>query len=313
MNNTETLFVEKYRPQTIEECVLPENLKGSFKQMVAEKTLPNMLLCGTAGLGKTTVAKALCAELGLEYIMINASEDNGIDVLRSRVRRFASIQSLRGGMKVIILDEADHLNANSTQPALRGFIEEFSNCRFILTCNFKNKIIEPLHSRCSVIEFNSSKKIIQNMCGQFLRRLVMICEKEGIKTEKKILAELITQYAPDWRRVLNEVQRHSIGGELLPTVTAGMSTAGVDTLIEHLKAKNFREMRKWVALNPDMDSAVIFRLIYDKIVSYGAEPSCMPNVIVLIGEYQFKAAFVSDKEINTAAFLTECMSHLKWK
>ena len=314
MSNNESLYVEKYRPATIEECILPENLKSVFAKMVSEKSFPNMLLCGTAGLGKTTVAKALCQELGLEYLLINASEDNGIDVLRNRIRRFASESSLVGGVKVVILDEADHLNPTSTQPALRGFIEEFhKNCRFIMTCNFKNKVIDPLHSRCTPIEFNSSKKVIAQLCAQFLRRACSILDKEGIKYEKKIVAELIMQFAPDWRRVLNELQRYTVGGELSPAVLSATSGGSIEELVKHLKEKNFREMRKWVAQNPDMDSAVVFRFIYDKIVSHGADPSCMPNIIVTIGEYQYKAAFVADKELNTAAFLTECMAHLKWK
>lgn len=313
-DHNESLFVEKYRPQTIEDCILPENLKSVFAKMVAEKSFPNMLLCGTAGLGKTTVAKALCNELGLEHILINASEDNGIDVLRNRIRRFAGESSLLGGVKVVILDEADHLNPTSTQPALRGFIEEFhKNCRFILTCNFRNKVIEPLHSRCTPIEFNSSKSIIRELCGQFLRRSCTILDNEGIKYEKKIVAELIGQFAPDWRRVLNELQRYSVGGELSLAVLSATAGGSVDELVKHLKEKDFRAMRKWVGQNPDMDSAVVFRLLYDKIVSYGADPSCMPNIIILIGEYQYKAAFCADKELNTAAFLTECMGHLKWK
>ena len=210
----DSLWCEKYRPSTIEECILPKHLKDTFKEIVATGEIPNMLLTGTAGLGKTTVARAICNELDLDYILINASESGNIDTLRGKIKQFASSVSLQGGYKVVILDEADYLNAQSTQPALRGFIEEFSaNCRFILTCNFKNKIIEPLHSRCGVVEFNTSKKDMVALCGQFMQRATKILAEEGVSVSSHdLVAELIMRHAPDWRRILNELQRHSRGG-----------------------------------------------------------------------------------------------------
>jgi DNA polymerase III delta prime subunit len=273
-----------------------------------------MLLSGTAGLGKTTVARALCNELNLEYLLINSSEENGIDVLRSKIKQFASTVSLQGGKyKVVILDEADYLNAQSTQPALRGFIEEFSaNCRFILTCNFKNRIIEPLHSRCSVIEFNTNKKQLAGLAGQFMKRLQFILDKEGIKYSNKVIADLIMRYAPDWRRVLNECQRYSASGEITPDILVDMSDQNVAQLISHLKTKDFKSMRSWVTNNSDVDSAVIFRKIYDSLYDY-AEGQSIPGIILILADYQYKAAFCADREINIVACLTEIMASSQWK
>jgi len=247
------LWVEKYRPKTIGDSVLPDSLKSTFQKIVDGGEMPNMLFTGTAGLGKTTVAKALCNQLNLDWIIINASESGNIDTLRTKIKQFASTVSLQGGYKVVILDEADYLNAQSTQPALRGFIEEFANnCRFILTCNFKNRIIEPLHSRCGVYEFNTTKKELAGLAAQFMKRATFILDEEGVSYEQKAVADLIMKHAPDWRRILNELQRYSMVGNI------GTSTSGdaisYDSLFAHLKSKDFKKMRSWVAQNVDADA-----------------------------------------------------------
>ena len=307
------LWVEKYRPNTIEECILPESLKKTFQKIVDTGDMHNMLLTGSAGLGKTTVARALCNELDLDYLLINASEDGNIDTLRSKIKQFASSVSLNGGVKVVILDEADYLNAQSTQPALRGFIEEFSaNCRFILTCNFKNRIIEPLHSRCSVIEFNTTKKQLSELCAEFMKRLQYVLTTEGVDYNNKILAELIMRYAPDWRRVINECQRYSSSGEITSDILVGLSDQNIAALVGYLKTKDFKNMRTWVTNNTDIDSSVIFRRIYDTLYEF-AEPHSIPAVILVLADYQYKAAFVADKELNTVACLTEIMASSEWK
>jgi len=311
---SEFLWVERYRPTTIEECILPQDLKNTFTEVVKHGELHNMLLSGTAGLGKTTVARALCNELGLEYLLINASESGNIDTLRSTIKQFASTVSLNGGKyKVVILDEADYLNAQSTQPALRGFIEEFSsNCRFILTCNFKNRIIEPLHSRCSVIEFNTNKKQLAGLAAHFMKRLQTILNEESVKYNNKVIADLIMRYAPDWRRVLNECQRHSASGEISSDILIGMSDQNIAQLISHLKTKDFKNMRNWVTNNSDVDSSVVFRKIYDSLYDY-AESQSIPSIILILADYQYKASFVSDRELNMVACLTEIMASSQWK
>tara|TARA_R100000278_G_scaffold117272_1_gene97132 strand:- start:117 stop:929 length:813 start_codon:yes stop_codon:yes gene_type:complete len=267
-----------------------------------------MILSGTSGLGKTTVARALCNELDLDILLINASEESGIDTLRSKIKQFASSVSLHSGKhKVVILDEADYLNAQSTQPALRAFIEEFgSSCRFILTCNFKNRIIEPLHSRCSVINFNTSRDDLVHLCGEFLVRLKDILKENEIDYKESVLAEVIMKYAPDWRRVLNECQKYSKTGELENDVLVSVGDVKLDQLSTYIKQKNFKEMRKWVAENSDVDSSVIFRTIYDKIYSF-IDSKAIPQAVIILGEYQYKAAFVADKQLNLAACLTELM------
>ena len=314
MTKPEFLWVEKYRPQTIEDCILPTSLKKTFQQIVDTGEMHNMLLTGSAGLGKTTVARALCNELDLDYLLINASEEGNIDTLRSKIKQFASTVSLNGGnYKVVILDEADYLNAQSTQPALRGFIEEFSsNCRFILTCNFKNRIIEPLHSRCSVIEFNTTKKQLAELAAQFMKRLQTILGTEEVDYNNKILAELIMRYAPDWRRVINECQRYSSSGEITSDILIGLSDQNIASLVNHLKSKDFKSMREWVTNNADVDSSVIFRRIYDTLYEF-ASPHSIPAVILVLADYQYKAAFVADKELNTVACLTEIMASSEWK
>ena len=310
----EFLWVEKYRPQTVNECILPDQLKSTFQKIVNNGEIPNMMFTGTSGLGKTTVAKAICNELDLDYILINGSEDGNIDTLRNKIRRFASSVSLMGGYKVVILDEADYLNPQSTQPALRGFIEEFSdNCRFILTCNFKNRIIEPLHSRCGVYEFNTTKKDMQVLCSNFYQRVTNIFQQEGIDTNGQMtdVAELIMKHAPDWRRILNELQRSSVGGVLkLGTLTK--TDASYDALFKSLKDKDFKKMRSWVTNNMDVDSSVIFRTIYDNMYEK-VDSQSIPQLVLILADYQYKDAFVADHELNLVACMTEIMANVEIK
>jgi len=311
----ESLWSEYYRPRTIEECVLPEDIAKTFAQMVSSQNIPNMLLSGSSGLGKTTVARALCNELNLDYILINGSEDSGIDVIRNRIRQFASTRSLSvsDSHKVVILDEADYLNASSTQPALRGFIEEFSEvCRFILTCNFRNRIIDALQSRCTCIDFTTNKKVLAKLAMRFHNRMKGILAENEIQFEEKILAGLIMRFAPDWRRVLNECQRYSYNGELSPAVLSSLSNENIAELIDALKKKDFKTMRTWVALNADLDSSSIFRSVYDSLNDV-CEPSSIPQAVLILADYSYKASFVADKEINTVACMTELMRDLKWK
>ena len=269
-----------------------------------------MLFSGTAGTGKTTVAKALCNQMNLDWIMINGSEDGNIDTLRGKIKQFASTVSLQGGVKVVILDEADYLNAQSTQPALRGFIEEFSNnCRFILTCNFKNRIIEPLHSRCGVYEFNTSKKNTAALMQNMFERACTILDGEGVEYDKKDLLPIVSKHAPDWRRVLNELQRRSVlGFDVSSTVDMGGS---IEDLVKTLKDKNFKEMRKWVVNNIDTDAAAIFRGLYDN-ASNSIEPQSIPQLVLILADYQYKQAFVADHELNVVACLTEVMANVKF-
>ena len=309
----EFLWVEKYRPKTIEECVLPAELKDNFNQVLKQGELQNMLLTGTAGTGKTTAAKALCHELDLDYLLINGSEESGIDTLRNKIKHFASTVSLQGGYKVVILDEADYLNPQSTQPALRGFIEEFSaNCRFILTCNFKNRIIEPLHSRCTTIEFNIPKKEAERLASVMMARLILILDDEGIEYEHPVLAELIMKHMPDWRKVLNELQRYSVSGTIDAGILVNVSDENLKTLVTHLKGKEFSDMRKWVVNNLDNDPVKIFRKIYDNMYD-SLQPETIPHAVLIIADYQYKSAFVADQEINLVACLTELMSQVKFK
>ena len=307
------LWVEKYRPKAVEETILPEALKTTFRSIVDGGELPNMLFTGTAGTGKTTVAKAICNELGLDYILINGSEEGNIDTLRGKIKQFASSVSLQGGYKVVILDEADYLNPQSTQPALRGFIEEFANnCRFILTCNFKNRIIEPLHSRCGVYEFNTSKKDLVDLAGQFFKRFVYILDQESVQYEQKAVADLIMKHAPDWRRVLNEGQRNAISGLGVASSSVGVSSNSIDDLAIALKEKNFKAMRKWVVDNMDMDTTAIFRGLYDSMNTY-VQSSSVPQLVLILADYQYKDAFVADHELNIVACMTEIMAQVNFK
>ncbi len=307
----EFLFVEKYRPQTIEDCILPEGLKETFQKIVDKGELPNMMFTGSAGVGKTTVARALCNELDLDYMLINGSEDGNIDTLRGKIKQFASTISLQGGQKVVILDEADYLNPQSTQPALRGFIEEFSsNCRFILTCNFKNRIIDPLHSRCSIYEFNLGNKA--EMAQKFMARLQFILDSEHIIYDNAVIAELIMKYIPDWRRVINECQRYGMSGHIDTGILVTLSETSIAGLMEDLKTKNFKKMRKWVTDNIDVESAKLFRLIYDNMSDY-VEPSSIPQLVLILADYSYKDSFVADHELNVVACMTEIMSSIKFK
>jgi len=305
------LWVEKYRPQTISDAILPVALKNTFQKLVDSGELPNMLFTGSAGLGKTTVARALCNQLGLDYIVINGSEEGNIDTLRGKIKQFASTVSLSGGYKVVILDEADYLNPQSTQPALRGFIEEFSNnCRFILTCNFKNRIIEPLHSRCGVYEFNTSKKDMADLAQQFHRRLKVILSLEEIEFKDKVIADLIIRHAPDWRRIINEAQRHSISGSISVDTLVDPTNDSFNQLFDHLKNKDFKKMRSWVVNNIDTDASAIFRGIYDRM-SDKVEGQSIPQLVLILADYQYKNAFVADHELNVVACLTEVMANVK--
>mgnify|MGYP001174822324 FL=1 len=311
MNDT-FLWVEKYRPQTVAETILSDNLKSTFQKIVESKEIPNMLFTGTAGTGKTTVARALCNELDLDYILINGSEEGNIDTLRTKIKQFASSVSLQGGYKVVILDEADYLNAQSTQPALRGFIEEFANnCRFILTCNFKNRIIEPLHSRCSVYEFNTSKKDLQGLCAQFLKHIGKILDKEGVGYDQMVLVDLIMKYVPDWRRVLNELQRYSISGRIDAGILVNLSDKSFDDLFTYLKSKDFKKMRQWVVNNIDTDASSIFRGIYDRMIDK-VKPQSVPQLVLILADYQYKNAFVADMELNVVACMTEIMANVEF-
>ena len=311
--SNEYLWVEKYRPQKIADTVLPTKLKETFQKIIDGGELPNMLFTGTAGLGKTTVARALCNELNCDYILINGSEEGNIDTLRTKIKQFASSVSLSSDFKVVILDEADYLNPQSTQPALRGFIEEFSNnCRFILTCNFKNRIIEPLHSRCGVYEFNTSKKDLAPIASNFMKRCQSILEGEGISYTQMAVADLIMKFAPDWRRVLNELQRYSVNGNIDAGIINIVSDKNYDDLFSYLKNKDFKKMRSWVVNNIDTDASAIFRAMYDKMAEKVA-PQSIPQLVLILGDYQYKNAFVADHELNTVACLTEIMANVKFK
>jgi|TARA_Y100000296_G_scaffold63564_1_gene74035 DNA polymerase III delta prime subunit len=309
----EFLWVEKYRPQIIEDCVLPESLKNTFNEIIKGGELPNMMFTGTAGNGKTTVARALCNELELDHIVINGSEDGNIDTLRGKIKQFASTVSLLGGYKVVILDEADYLNPQSTQPALRGFIEEFSsNCRFILTCNFKNRIIEPLHSRCSVYDFNVSKGQIQNhLKADFLKRIWHILEQENVTYDNQVLMELIVKYFPDFRRIINECQRYGMSGTIDAGILVTISEENVKQLMTYLKEKDFKGMRKWVTDNMDVESAKLFRMIYDNMKTY-VDPHSIPPLVIILADYSYKDSFMADHELNVVACLTEIMSQVKF-
>ena len=309
----EFLWVEKYRPKKVEQCILPNDLKKIFKTVLDKGELQNMMFTGTAGTGKTTVARALCNELDLDYIIINGSEESGIDTLRNKIKQFASSVSLSGGYKVVILDEADYLNPQSTQPALRGFIEEFSaNCRFILTCNFKNRIIEPLHSRCSVIEFSIPRKERDALVGQFMQMVQQILSVESINSDPEVLAELIIKYFPDFRRTLNELQRYSNFGKIDSGILVNATDVSLDSLMNHLKIKDFRKMRQWVADNIDVEPASMFRKIYDSMNDY-VEPASIPQLVLILADYQYKNSFVADHELNMVACMTEVMAGVKFK
>jgi len=308
------LWVEKYRPKTISETILSAKLKETFQEFVSKGNIPNMILSGGAGMGKTTVAKAMLEELNCDYIVINGSMNGNIDTLRTEIRNFASSVSFSGGRKYVILDEADYLNAQSTQPALRNFMEEYSkNCGFILTCNFVNRIIEPLHSRCTVVEFKIPKEEKQTMAADFFKRCLSVLDNEEIKYDKKVVAEVIKKFFPDNRRVLNELQRYSVSGSIDTGILANFENVNIQNLINAMKAKEFSTVRKWVSQNVDGDSSQsIFRQLYDEINQF-VKPNSLPQIVVTLADYQYKSAFVADHEINMMAMLTELMIDSEWK
>ena len=311
----EFLWVEKYRPQTIEDCILPESIKKTFQGFLSKGEVPNLLLAGPAGCGKTTVAKALCNELGVDVYVINGSDEGRfLDTVRNTAKNFASTVSLASTAKhkVIIIDEADN-TTNDVQLLLRAFTEEFSgNCRFIFTCNFKNKIIEPLHSRCACIDFSTDRKAKPQLASTFFNRLRFILEKENIEADPKVLVELINKHFPDWRRVLNECQRYSSSGKIDTGILAQFSDVRVNDLVKQLKDKDFKEVRKWVVNNLDNDASVLMRRIYDALYA-ALTPNAIPAAVLIIAKYQYQIAFVADQEINMLACLTEIMVECEFK
>jgi DNA polymerase III delta prime subunit len=309
------LWVQKYRPRTVEETILPKDLKDTFQKFVDDKNVPNLLLSGRAGVGKTTVARAMLDELGADYIVINGSMNGNIDTLRVDIQNFASTVSFTGGRKYVILDEADYLNANSTQPALRNFMEEFSkNCGFILTCNFANRIIEPLHSRCSVVNFNINASDRPKLAAQFFKRTLSILDAEKIEYEQKAVAELINTYFPDWRRVLNELQRYAATGRIDAGILRNKGSESIETLINLLKEKRFSDVRKWVGENSDIDSSTLYRSLYDILPTKIVSTSSIANAVIILAEYEYKEAFVANPEINRAAAMATLMAELSdWK
>ena len=307
------LWVEQYRPKTVDECILPKTLKTQLQSYVDKQDISNLILSGGPGVGKTTAARAMLEQIGATYMFINGSEESGIDVLRTKIKNFASTVSLEGGRKYLILDEADYLNPQSTQPALRGFMEEFhSNCGFILTCNYKNKLIAPLHSRCGVVDFTIPKSEKAGLAGQFFKRAISILEENEIKYNEKVVAELINNHFPDWRRILNELQRYSVSGEIDAGILVNLGEKNIKDLMGMMKKKEFTNVRKWVVENIDNDPDTLFRAVYDNLYNH-LDPSTIPHVVVILGEYQYKNAFVADAEINMVACLTEIMARGKFK
>ena len=300
------LWTEKYRPQNVESCILPDRLKQPFQEYVNQKQIPNLLLSGGAGVGKTTIAKAMCNEIGCDFMVINGSDESGIDTFRTKIKNYASSMSFTGGRKVIIIDEADYLNPNSTQPALRNAIEEFaSNCSFIFTCNYKNRIIEPLHSRCAVIDFGMKNGEKAKMAAQFFKRIQTILQSEKVAFDDKVVAELVKKHFPDFRRVLNELQRYSQFGAIDTGILSQIADISLSELTKFITTKDFASIRKWVATN-EMDSTTLFRKVYDTLYDT-LKPTSIPQAVVILADYQYKAAFVADQEINTVACLTELM------
>lgn len=308
------LWVEKYRPKSVSDTILPNELKQTFQTFVDQGNVPNLLLTGTAGIGKTTIAKAMLEELGCDYIVINGSDEGRlIDTLRTKIKNFASSMSLAGGRKYVILDEADYLNADTVQPALRNFMEEYSkNCGFILTCNFVNKIIAPLHSRCSVVEFKYSKDDKPKLAAQMFKRVSTILEAESVGFDRAVVAEVVKKHFPDNRRILNELQRYAATGQIDTGILANFSDVNLKELMVAMSKKEFSVVRKWVAQNIDGETAPVFRKIYDTIGEY-VEPSSIPQVVVTLADYQYKSAFVVDQEINMMAMFTELMVECEFK
>jgi replication factor C small subunit len=313
MTRDDFLWVEKYRPHKISDTVLPPSLQTAFQQFIDDGNIPHLLLSGRAGIGKTTVAKAMLDEVGADYIVINGSLSGNIDTLRNDILQFASAVSLNGGRKYVILDEADYLNPNSTQPALRNFMEEYAkNCGFILTCNFKNKIMEPLQSRCTCIEFNVPKQEKPKLAAKFYRRVVDILTSESVEFDPKVVAAVVEKHFPDFRRTLNELQRYASSGKIDSGILVDLQDASLKELVGFLKQKDFTSTRKWVAENVDTDPVVLFRKLYDTSVEY-VKQSSIPQLVLIIAEYQYKQAFVADQEVNTVAALTEIMVECEFK
>ena len=307
------LWVEEYRPKDVKSCILPKDLKNTFLEFIKKGDIPNLILSGGPGVGKTTIAKAVLDEVGATYMMINGSEESGIDVLRTKIKNFASTVSLHGGRKYIILDEADYLNPQSTQPALRGFMEEFhKNCGFILTCNYKNRLIPALHSRCGVVEFTIPNSEKPKLASQFFERVEIILQEKNVKYDKRVIAEVINKHFPDWRRILNELQRYSVSGTIDAGILVNISEVNIKELMLSMKNKEFTNVRKWVVDNLDNDPVRLLRKIYDNMYEYVDGPS-IPHVVVILGEYQYKSSFVADQEINMLACLTEVMARAKFK
>jgi DNA polymerase III delta prime subunit len=306
------LWTEKYRPKKIEDCILPDRLKTPFQEYVNQGKIPNLLLSGGAGVGKTTVAKAMCEEIGCDVMVINGSDESGIDTFRVKIKNFASSMSLAGGRKVIIIDEADYLNPNSTQPALRNAIEEFaSNCSFIFTCNFKNRIIDPLHSRCAVIDFQLKSNEKSQMASQFFKRIQSVLQSENVEYDDKVIVELVKKHFPDFRRVINELQRYSQFGKIDTGILAQIVDVSINDIIKFIREKDFGSIRKWVASN-DVDATTFFRKLYDNLYEV-LKPQSIPQAVLILADYQYKQAFVADQEINTVACLTELMVNCEFK
>jgi len=305
------LWTEKYRPRTVEECILPERLKAVFQQYVNQKEMPNLLLAGGAGVGKTTIAKAMCNEIGCDYMVINGSDENGVDTIRVKIKNYASSVSLSGGRKVVILDEADYLTPNA-QAILRNAIEEFaSNCSFIFTCNYKNKIIDPLHSRCAVIEFGLKNGEKAQMASAFFKRITHILDTEKVEFDEKVIAEVVKKHFPDFRRVINELQRYSKLGKIDVGILSQIGDISITQIVKHLKEKDFTSVRKWAA-STDIDNTTFFRKLYDALYDI-AKPQSIPQAVLILADYQYKQAFVADHEINLVACLTEIMANVEFK
>jgi DNA polymerase III delta prime subunit len=305
------LWVETHRPQTISDCILPDRLKKPFQEYVNQKKIPNLLLSGGPGVGKTTVAKAMCNEIGCDFMVINGSDESGIDTFRVKIKNYASSMSLSGGRKVIIIDEADYLNPNSTQPALRNAIEEFAgNCSFIFTCNYKNRIIEPLHSRCAVIDFSLKGNEKAQMAKEFFKRTQSILQSENVEYDDKVIAELVKKHFPDFRRIINELQRYSQFGKIDVGILSQINNVSISEIVKHMKEKDFSAVRKWVG-SGDYDANMVFRQIYDALYDI-LKPQSIPQAVLIIADYQYKQAFVADGEINLVACLVELMGNCEF-
>tara|TARA_B100000123_G_scaffold42003_1_gene27615 strand:- start:121 stop:1062 length:942 start_codon:yes stop_codon:yes gene_type:complete len=307
------LWVEKYRPRTIEDCILPESIKKTLRDVVSQNKIPNMMFTGTSGIGKTTAARAICNETQADYLIINGSDEGRmIDTLRTKLTQFCSTISLSGSRKVVIIDEADYMNADSVQPAMRNFTERFAdNCSFIFTCNYKNRIIEPIHSRCAVIDFSLKNGEKQVIAARFMKRVEGILTDESIDYDKEVIAKLVLKHFPDFRRVLNELQRYSTSGEINSGVLANIKEMNLKELIDSLREKNFSKMRQWVVANVDNDPATVYRKIYDELYTV-VDKGSIPQAVLTIAEYQYKSAFVADQEINLVACLVELMAECEF-